>query len=97
MLRLVGLSTLRLSRLSTSPMLQVVKESDLIEAIQKSINCAKIEVNDISDGCGSNFMIDVVSDDFEGKRTVMRQQSSAICFSYYYQVAVLLIQRAKSL
>ena len=62
---------------SASPSL-VVKESDLIEAIQNNINCAKIEVSDISDGCGSNFMIDVVSDDFQGKRTVMRQQSSAI-------------------
>ena len=74
MLRIIGLNAQRLTRLSITPTLQVIKETDLIEAIQSQINCVKIDVQDISDGCGSNFAIDIVSDDFKGKRAVNRQR-----------------------
>lgn len=40
----------------------VVKESDLITAIQGQLPDARVNVTDISDGCGSNFQIEVPND-----------------------------------
>merc|ERR1711990_400935 len=71
MLRIIaGISrrTISLSR----PVL--VAESDLIKAIQSHLTDALVEVTDTSDGCGSNFNIQVISDAFEGKRPVNRQR-----------------------
>merc|ERR1712189_7204 len=72
MLRAVKLSLVRQMRLS--PAIQTIKETDLVKAIQENLNCHRVEVVDISDGCGSNFQIQVVSDDFKGKRAVNRQR-----------------------
>merc|ERR1712131_27118 len=52
----------------------LVAESDLIKAIQSQLTGALVEVTDTSDGCGSNFNIQVISDAFEGKRPVNRQR-----------------------
>merc|ERR1712226_1482770 len=60
---------------SLSSKVAFVRESQLSEAIRSSIPEAQdVNVRDISDGCGSNFEITVVSNTFDGKRAVNRQR-----------------------
>ncbi|KAF7309733.1 hypothetical protein MIND_00345100 [Mycena indigotica] len=43
-------------------------------AIRKSLNCSHIEIEDTSSGCGENYAILLVSEDFEGKSTLVRHR-----------------------
>jgi len=45
--------------LSVSSMRCIIRENDLKVAIQENFQNAEIDVQDISDGCGSNFAINV--------------------------------------
>ncbi|KAJ7334046.1 bola protein [Mycena albidolilacea] len=47
---------------------------NLEAAIRKSLNCTHIEIEDQSNGCGENYAILLVSDDFEGKSTLVRHR-----------------------
>ena len=51
-----------------------VKEIQLVDSIQKELTDSKVTVTDISNGCGTNFEIKVISNEFEGKRPVNRQR-----------------------
>ncbi|KAJ7623285.1 bola protein [Roridomyces roridus] len=48
--------------------------SNLEAAIRKSLNCQHIEIEDQSSGCGENYAILLVSEDFEGKSTLARHR-----------------------
>ncbi|KAJ6621399.1 bola-like protein [Mycena sp. CBHHK59/15] len=51
-----------------------INTPDLEVAIRKSLNCAHIEIEDQSNGCGENYAIVLVSEDFEGKSTLARHR-----------------------
>ncbi|KAJ6591657.1 bola protein, partial [Mycena vulgaris] len=52
-----------------------IDTANLEAAIRRSLNCAHIEIVDQSaNGCGSAYAILLVSDDFEGKSTLMRHR-----------------------
>ena len=52
----------------------LVKENQLVDSIKNELTDSKVTVTDISNGCGTNFEIKVISDAFEGKRPVNRQR-----------------------
>ncbi|KAJ7672685.1 bola-like protein [Mycena rosella] len=51
-----------------------IDTANLEAAIRKSLNCAHIEIEDQSNGCGENYAILLVSEDFEGKSTLVRHR-----------------------
>ena len=53
---------------------QSKEERRIAEKIQSKLNVSKIEVEDISGGCGSMFRIFVAAADFEGKRTIQQHR-----------------------
>ncbi|CAG5095602.1 Oidioi.mRNA.OKI2018_I69.XSR.g14258.t1.cds [Oikopleura dioica] len=52
----------------------LVKEQDLKNEIEKAFPEGKVSVEDASNGCGTNFNIQVICDSFEGKRAVNRNR-----------------------
>jgi stress-induced morphogen len=54
-----------------------IDTANLESAIRKALNCVHIEIEDQSSGCGENYAILLVSEDFEGKSTLMRHRWSA--------------------
>jgi len=52
----------------------LVKEDELQKEIQKAFPEGQISVEDASNGCGTNFNIQVVCDSFDGKRAVNRNR-----------------------
>nr|GAT46719.1 predicted protein [Mycena chlorophos] len=48
--------------------------ANLEAAIRKNLNCIHIEIEDTSNGCGENYAILLVSEDFEGKSTLVRHR-----------------------
>ncbi|KAJ7634086.1 bola protein [Mycena polygramma] len=55
-----------------------IDTANLEAAIRRSLNCAHIEIEDQSSGCGESYAIVLVSDDFEGKSTLVRHRWSAL-------------------
>ncbi|KAJ7760479.1 bola-like protein [Mycena metata] len=51
-----------------------IDTANLEAAIRKSLNCVHIEIEDTSNGCGENYAILLVSDEFEGKSTLARHR-----------------------
>ncbi|KAJ7115881.1 bola protein [Mycena epipterygia] len=51
-----------------------IDTANLEAAIRKSLNCSHLEIQDQSSGCGENYAILLVSDDFEGKSTLVRHR-----------------------
>ncbi|KAK7030691.1 bola protein [Favolaschia claudopus] len=51
-----------------------IDTTNLEAAIRKSLNCTHIEIEDQSNGCGENYAIILVSEDFEGKSTLVRHR-----------------------
>uniref|UniRef100_A0A914BXH0 BolA-like protein n=1 Tax=Acrobeloides nanus TaxID=290746 RepID=A0A914BXH0_9BILA len=45
-------------------------DTDIAEKIQNHLHPDHVEVEDLSDGCGSKFKITVVSDKFDGKNSL---------------------------
>ncbi|XP_046842719.1 uncharacterized protein LOC124436792 [Xenia sp. Carnegie-2017] len=50
------------------------EERRIAEKIKSNLNASKIEVEDISGGCGSMYRILVESSEFEGKRTIQQHR-----------------------
>ncbi|KAJ7066692.1 bola protein [Mycena amicta] len=48
--------------------------AQLEAAIRKALNCIHIEIHDTSSGCGESYAIVLVSEDFEGKSTLVRHR-----------------------
>jgi len=44
------------------------------EALKQALRITHLSVNDISSGCGQSYEVLIVSDDFEGKKTLERHQ-----------------------
>ncbi|KAJ7155490.1 bola-like protein [Mycena crocata] len=51
-----------------------IDTANLEAAVRRSLNCTHVEIEDQSNGCGENYAILLVSDDFEGKSTLMRHR-----------------------
>jgi stress-induced morphogen len=47
---------------------------DIQDQLEKSLNLSKLEIQDISSGCGSSFDLLIVSDDFTGLNLLKRQR-----------------------
>ncbi|CAB4010941.1 Hypothetical predicted protein, partial [Paramuricea clavata] len=63
---------------SRSQCTQVIAQSEgerrIAEKIQSKLNVSKIEVEDISGGCGSMYRIFVAAAEFQGKRTIQQHR-----------------------
>lgn len=50
------------------------KERQIWETLMKELQCTKLEVQDISGGCGSMYGIDIVSERFRGISMLKQQR-----------------------
>ncbi|XP_028392690.1 bolA-like protein 3 [Dendronephthya gigantea] len=58
----------------TKVIAQSEDEKRIAKKIQSKLSVSKIEVEDISGGCGSMYRIFVAADEFKGKRTIQQHR-----------------------
>ena len=78
--------------------MQHVNAQMLQDRLREYLQSDRVEVVDISGGCGSSFEVHAVSDRFEGKRLLQRHKlvNEAIGSSLMAQIHALSIKKTKT-
>ncbi|KAL8143639.1 hypothetical protein V2J09_016671 [Rumex salicifolius] len=58
----------------THPEIMGVSKDELVSSLTSKLSPSHLEVIDTSGGCGASFMVEVVSEQFEGKRLLERHR-----------------------